>query len=444
MEERKRQKINTWLFIVIYALMGILSGVALDAMVTFLDASPATKQVAASMSVLMGVGFVGGAGLLLFIPKAGYKKILLTGPLAIGVGLYMVTSVKSLSMVFLSAALVMIGVCFFDAILPPFLSCYTTEEERPKVFSTSIWTNILGMVVGTWMGGRLIAKRFASRLNLSFGEARDLTENIGGFTPDQLSQYIGAHKDVLLMYVVVAAIGFIPILMIREKVKDYAKENASTEKKDKIDWKALSDKYIIFFLVFVALIRMGACLITPYFPVFLSRMGIDRATTSSLVSYQYFAMVIFVAVSPWVVKKIGRVMALGGLALVSIPFMMIIANGAAFGAYKVLAVGVGLFLRSGFMNASQPVQQSLPMEFVGKELRPAYSSVIFVVQGAAQFIAGGLGMKFLFSRPDGYTIAYYVTASIYIVASIMLLTVFYKRYNRPQGEVQAQPSESVA
>ncbi len=124
--------------------------------------------------------------------------------------------------------------------------------------------------------------------------------------------------------------------------------------------------------------------------------------------------------------------------------MMIIANGAAFGAYKVLAVGVGLFLRSGFMNASQPVQQSLPMEFVGKELRPAYSSVIFVVQGAAQFIAGGLGMKFLFSRPDGYTIAYYVTASIYIVASIMLLTVFYKRYNRPQGEIQAQPSESVA
>jgi len=97
--------------------------------------------------------------------------------------------------------------------------------------------------------------------------------------------------------------------------------------------------------------------------------------------------------------------------------MLIIANGAMFGAYKVVAIGMALFLRSGFMNASQPVQQSLPMEFVSKEMRPVYSSIIFIIQGSAQFIAGGLGMKFLFTRPEGYALAYYVTGIIYIYNS---------------------------
>ena len=445
MEERKRKKLNTWLFIVIYAFMGILAGVALDTMVTFLDASESTKAVAASMSIIMGIGFVGGAGLLFFIPKVGYKKILLTGPIIISAGILMITKIHNVSIVFICAGLVMIGVCMFDAILPPFLSCYTTDEERQKVFSTTIWTNILGMVIGTWVGGRLIATRFSSRLGLSYKEGSKLTEDIKNFSPEQLTQYIGAHSDVLLIFIGVALISMIPIFILKEEKKDYTKVTADAGKtKVKTNWKDFANKYVIFFLAFGFLIRLGAALVTPYFPIYLSRMGIDRATTSSLISYQYFAMVIFVAVSPWIVKRIGRVGALGGLALVSIPFMLIIANGAMFGAYKVIAIGMALFLRSGFMNASQPVQQSLPMEFVSKEMRPAYSSIIFIIQGSAQFIAGGLGMKFLFSRPGGYAMAYYVTGTIYIIASLMLIVVFYKKYNRVHAVEEFKVSEEMA
>ncbi|WP_297408087.1 MFS transporter, partial [uncultured Cetobacterium sp.] len=154
-------------------------------------------------------------------------------------------------------------------------------------------------------------------------------------------------------------------------------------------------------------------------------------TTSALISYQYFSMVIFIMVSPWIVKYIGRVMTLGGLALVSIPFMLIIANGAAFGSHMVIAVGLGLFLRSGFMNAAQPVQQALPMEFVTKEARPAYNAVIYVVQGLGQVIAGLIGKEFIFNLPNGYGKAYYITGTIYVIASILLLVIYTKKYNRP-------------
>ncbi|MFX0548128.1 MFS transporter [Hathewaya histolytica] len=428
----KRFKRNSWMFIIAYIFMGILGGVSLDTMVTFLDASSATKGIAASMSIIMGIGFYGGAALLLIVPKLGYKKVLAFSPISIVIGIFLITKVESVPVVAIAASVIMIGVCMFDAILSPFLSCYTLEEERERVFSTTLWTNIAGMVFGTWSGGKLIANRFASRLNVDYAQAKALTSKIAEFNPEQLSAYIGAHKDALLIYAGVAVITLIPILFIKEIDADYKK--VKKEKKEKINWNAFFNKYIILYIVFAFLIRLGASLITPYFSVFLSRMGIDRATISSLISYQYFAMVLFIFVSPWVVKKIGRVISLGGLALISIPFMLLIANGAAFGSRMVMAVGIGLFLRSGFMNAAQPVQQALPMEFVNKEARPAYNAVIYVAQGLAQVIAGVLGKQFLFSKPNGYSIAYYVTGTIYAIAAIMLLVVFTKQYNRPKAK----------
>lgn len=437
MDFEKRAKRNSWMFIIAYIFMGVLGGVAMDTMVTFLDASTATKGIAASMSIIMGVGFYGGALILLIIPKIGYKKTLIISPIAFILGMLLITKFKSVPVVAISASIVMIGVCMFDAILSPFLTCFTTEENREKVFSTTLWTNTAGMIVGTWSGGKLIAYRFAQRLGISYDQARALTEKIKSFDPVQLQAYIAAHRDALLMYIIVAILCLIPILFIKEIPTDY-RSAKTKKKKEKLNWSAFLNKYIVLFVVFAFLIRLGASLITPYFSVFLSRMGIDRATTSSLISYQYFAMVIFMIISPWIVKRIGRVTSLGGLALLSIPFMLVIANGAAFGAHMVLAVGLGLFFRSGFMNAALPVQQSLPMEFVTKDARPAYNSVIYIVQGFAQVIAGIIGETFIFGLPNGYGKAYYVTAVIYTIASVMLLVVYTKKYNRVPKKQESQ------
>ncbi len=437
MDFEKRAKRNSWMFIIAYIFMGVLGGVAMDTMVTFLDASTATKGIAASMSIIMGVGFYVGALILLIIPKIGYKKTLVISPIAFILGMLLITKFKSVPVVAISASIVMIGVCMFDAILSPFLTCFTTEENREKVFSTTLWTNTAGMIVGTWSGGKLIAYRFAQRLGISYDQARELTEKIKSFDPVQLQAYIAAHRDALLMYIIVAILCLIPILFIKEIPTDY-RSSKTKKKKEKLNWGAFLNKYIVLFVVFAFLIRLGASLITPYFSVFLSRMGIDRATTSSLISYQYFAMVIFIIISPWIVKRIGRVTSLGGLALLSIPFMLIIANGAAFGAHMVLAVGLGLFFRSGFMNAALPVQQSLPMEFVTKDARPAYNSVIYIVQGFAQVIAGIIGETFIFGLPNGYGKAYYVTAVIYTIAAVMLLVVYTKKYNRAPKKQESQ------
>ena len=66
-------------------------------------------------------------------------------------------------------------------------------------------------------------------------------------------------------------------------------------------------------------------------------------------------------------------MTLGGVAMLSVPFMLLIANGDRFGQFMVPVVGVALFMRSGLINLSSPVDSALSMELVPRQLRPAFA-----------------------------------------------------------------------
>lgn len=425
-QELKRFNFNSWAYIISYAFMGLMSGVAFDVLVTFLQ--QVNISTASSFSSYMGVSSFVCAAILLLVPKLGYKKIIITGPLMIIIALLSISYVNVNLIYPIATLAILVGVTLFDVVLPPYLTAYTEEKDRTKVFSRAMYINVVGMTIATWFGGTLSVARLASRLGISNDSASLLTENIKGMSSSHLHQFILAQRDVLLMFVVIAALSLIPLLFIKEKKSDYYEE---TQEKRKFDWSIFKNKYVLLWLVYFAMIRFGASLIVPYFSVFLNNeLGISRATTSQLVSYQYFAMVIFLFISPWVVKKLGNVIALGGLALLSIPFMLIIANGKVFGGTMVLAVGAGLFFRSGFMNCANPIMNSLPMEFVDKNTRPAYNSLIFVAGGVTSIIAGQFTKLFLFKLPGGYSKAYYITAVIYSLAAILLLVVYTKKYNR--------------
>lgn len=449
MKESKRKTFNAWMFVVVYAIVGLLGGVSLDTLATYLSASKETASLAASMSIFMGVGFFGAAIVLLFVPKVGYK-IIISGACIISIaGLYLVTVTSSNTLLFILSSLLFVGVCLFDAVLPPILSCYTNDKNKNLIFSTALWTNVLGMAAATFGGGELIIGRFASRLGLAKDQAKALSANVDALNSAQSVAYIQAHKDVLLGFIVVAIAALIPVLLMKQKPEDYRdiekKEHKPLGEKAKEILRVFSSKYVVLWIVYNFMIRFGASLITPYFSVFLSKMGIARNIVSWLVSAQYLAMVIFLLISPILIKKMGRVVCIGGMAFLSIPFMLIIANGAAFGSGMVVAVGSALFLRSGFMNAANTATQSLPMEFVSKELRPAYSSVIFISSGLAQIVSGLIAKPLLFMKyENGYSIAYYITGAIYIVAAVMLLVVFTKKYNRPSSVNQNKDAETAA
>ncbi|WP_010293148.1 MFS transporter [Clostridium senegalense] len=431
----KRYKHNSRMFFISYLFMGILSGIVNDTLITFLKQAQPT--IVNSYTIYTGIATLLTAGLVAAIVKMGYKKILVAGGVVSIAGLILISFTRSWFSVSCITLVLILGLYLFDAVLPPFLTQYTTEDERDKVFSRTMYSNVAGMALASFTGGALIVWRFASRLGIAYDQAQALSTKTAEFTTAQNAAYISAHTDVFLIFVVIAVLATIPLLLLKEVKEDYA-GHQDEKGKTKIDWRVLCNKYALLYLVYNGLIRFGASLIVPYFTIFLGTLGIDRATVSFLISLQTIAMVIFMMFSPWFSKKFGRVGAISLLSAISVPFMLIIGNGDKFGGMMVLAVGAGLFFRAGFMNAANPIVQSLPMEFVTKELRPAYSSVIFVSQAIVTILAGLFTAGFLFNEnflgDSGYRIAYYVTAVIYSIAIVILLTQFTKKFNRPQSE----------
>lgn len=445
--EKKRFSKNNWAFIISYAFMGLMSGVAFDVLVTFLQM--VSKTTAESFSSFMGLSTFVCAAILLLVPKLGYKKIIIAGPVVVIIALLSISAVNAQWIFPVATLAIMVGVTLFDVVLPPYLTAYTDEKNRNSIFSKAMYINVFGMVIATFFGGSLSVWRLSDRLNIGYDAASKLTEAVDKMSQAQTHQYMLAQRDVLLMFVVVALLSLIPLLFIKERRVDYVEEakveGATT--KQKFDFSIFKNKYVVIWLVYFALIRFGASLITPYFSVFLnSGLGISRGVTSQLVSYQYFAMMLFLIISPYVAKKLGNVVSLGGLALLTIPFMIMIAQGKAFGEGMVFMVGLALFMRSGLMNCSNPIMNSLPMSFVPKNMRPAYNSLIFVAGGLTSILAGAFTSGFLFKLPDGqgYSIAYYITGIIYTVASVLLLVVYKKKYNRPEEvEEDAVTKETV-
>ena len=161
-QDLKRYNWNNWAYIISYIFMGLLSGVAFDALVTFLQ--QVSLETAKSFSSYMGYSTFLGAIMLLLAPKIGYKKLIITGPIMV-VGALVAIPYVHVSFIYpVATLLVLTGVTLFDIVLPPYFTAYTTPENRQFVFSTAIWTNVAGMALATFFGGSLIVSRFASRI----------------------------------------------------------------------------------------------------------------------------------------------------------------------------------------------------------------------------------------------------------------------------------------
>ncbi|MDU4473471.1 MAG: MFS transporter, partial [Clostridium perfringens] len=77
---------------------------------------------------------------------------------------------------------------------------------------------------------------------------------------------------------------------------------------------------------------------------------------------------------------------------------------------------------------------SLPLTFVPKNLVSAYNSLILVVNSLIGIVAGIYTRYSLLKTESGYGKAYYIAGDLYLIASIFLLIIFTKKYNRTNND----------
>ena len=426
---QKQHYQNCIAFIIIYTLTGIMVGLIYDILITYLmTISPGAAKGIASY---MGAAAFAAAALAALVPKIGYKKIMISAPIIIAASLILVSYSRNNWLISMAVFFLITGTTVFDVMLAPYIATYTADSNRTSFLTKACYSNVLGVILGTLVGGPMIVWIFSTKLNIGYYDAKLMTSSLKSLNLQQLSYYVDSYRAVLLGFAVISIFMLLPIISIKESAEDYRTE-PNVESCQTTRFSPLLNKYIVLFLVYTLISRFAASLIVPNVSIYLTDIGVDRAAVSMLGMLQYTAILIFMPFSARIVRKLGQVNTVVFICLVSVPFMIILANGYSYGNSVQLVVGGALFFRAGLVNTTVPVVTSLTMELVSRNHRSLYASLVFVTQGLAQIAAGVFTKYYLFNTTHGYASAYYYAAMLYIIAHVMLLAVFSNKYNRTQ------------
>ncbi|MGL5616681.1 MAG: MFS transporter [Sarcina sp.] len=426
----KRWNHNCTFFTIGFFFIGIVTGVSMDAFISFLQLK--APAVTSAYSSYLGLAML-IAGLMIFlIPKFGYKKILLPFPLLIVGSLLGLMYLNNQGLTPILTILFLLGCNVAPFVLAPMLSSYTTLDNRTKIFARALYANVIGTAVATLFDGNLVIYFFSKFLHISYAQANMISRHPKLLTSAERISYFNAFKSLLWIVCLVAVCAFVITLFLKENKEDYVEQQDSkAEKHKKINWSILKQSNVLVWLLFTTILSFGVSLIVPYLPIYLNEfLHIGRGTISTILAFQYVASVIFMLLIPKFEKIFGSVISLVILFLASVPMFILIVNGKMFGNEVIFAIGILLFFRSGLANGCNPIMQALPMSFVKKSDRATVNAAVSVMQ-AVGYILGGLFAKYvLFIKPSGYSTAYYIAAILYALGTIMMALFLFKKYNR--------------
>lgn len=432
----KRWKYNCAMFILCYIFMGAVTGITNDSYLSYLNIT--VPNVVKALPTYASIGTFIIAMLLLLTHKVGFKKLILLAPIFSVVGLLVCIYSKDGLIITFAYIVVNIGLGMFDCIYPVMFTSYTPRKERTKMFSRVMYCNLISQSILTFLNGKIVVWKFAKSLGVSYNRASVLSGNQDTLSSVQLMAYSDSYKFVLWIAIALTVIASIFLLFLKEKSEDYREtpEEIQARKGEKaFDFKLLANKYVILWILIFGIVRFGALLVTPFFPIYLNNfLHISRGTVSSIITFQTVSMVIGYFCTPYLEKKFGSIVTIAATTILCVPLMLLMANGAMFGSNVAMIVGIILFLRSGVANVSAPIQSSLPLTFVPKNLVSAYNSLILVVNSLIGIVAGIYTRYSLLKTESGYGKAYYIAGALYLISSILLLIVFTKKYNRANND----------
>lgn len=446
---KKREKWNLTMFIISYILNNLVSGVLYDTYVNYLQ--EVSLSIATSFWAFYGYATFISAALLLFVPKTGYKKLLLFCAAACTAALFSVVFLDWHFMLYLTTLLALTGVQLHYIMLAPYVAAYTTSAGKNNIdwYTRTYYLGYVGYFLTTYLGGVFVVKMFSLRADITYSAAKELTSYIADVAPVLKAAYIQGNEDVLVITGILAALCIIPVLLIREKKEDYAvvlqeRDSRSLQERGRDIISLLFKKDAAIYLAYWTIISFAMGLFTSYYTVFLNRnLHIDKATSSLLVSISYAAIVIFMLFTPMVVKKLGTVGTICFTVIGSVPFMLVIANGDSFGDAMIPAVGVALFMRAGLANLGSPADSALSMSVVPASLRPAYTSLVNFLAGFVSILSGTFTGKILFVTQEGYRTAYYIAAVLYLLAALLMFFEL-RKYNRQDDAEEGRAENTEA
>lgn len=379
-----------------------------------------------------------GAGVAIFpagvcVDRFSGRDILIWGSVAIGVagaGQFLFRQPVPL---LISDFLAGVGGAFLLVINAPFLTRYSTPEERPLLFSFNIVVTLATTVVGELLGGALPGWFRAVPLFM-----QPLPAWLAPFLARQAEPR--SYQFSLLLAGIIAAPSFIPLFMMsnerpipneqalrRERVPLGRTLRAVPAQLRAVNWRALPFSPITVLLLYVALISLGRGFFLPYFNLyFVQHLKASPALFGAIDASANALYAVLTLAAPWLAARIGRINAITITRLLAIPLLLLIGLTSFLPLIAVLYP-----LRQGIMDMTTGIYQVFFMEEVSPERRGLANSsyqAVDQVSGSLTTPLGGL----IISRM-GYAPVFVLGAVLYVLA-IVLLWVRFRNGERRHGE----------
>lgn len=324
--------------------------------------------------------------------KIGFKKTIKLGLSFMIIGILGVAFFKEAIYLKIFSIIMGLGYGFPFSSVGVLLIENSQSKDRVDVFSKNFVVQSLGMVGGSYFAGKFVK---------IFGKI--FTYNLG-------------IPLVYTMCSFIILIGFIPLMKLKElKFKEESRsENFFKGFKKVIKGKSLE------FIIFNTVLGFGAGLVIPFFSVYLKfALNIDNEKVGVIMGLSQLGLVIGGLSVPYIARRLGRENTVIICQLLSIPFLISIAFPQG-----LVVVGLSFLLRSTLMNLNQPLIQNIALETVEQENRALMSSLISMSSNATRAVS--MVVAGYIMEKVSYTMPYYLTVFLYLVATY----IFYRSFKK--------------
>lgn len=230
----------------------------------------------------------------------------------------------------------------------PFLLENSTEKERIYLFSYSSGLQTASAFVGNWVGGYL-PTWMANLFNTT-------------------STSTLAYGSSILMIALVAALGSIPLFLLRKPLSGY------TANGNFAPWSFLrkNGKVVGRLILPMLVTSIGAGLIMPFMNVFFRTVHhLPDPVIGTLFAWGSLAMGIGLLIAPALADRFGKIQVVVVTQALSIPFLFLLGFSPVF-----TLSAMAYFVRLALMNMSTPVYQTFVMERSEERGRAMVASLV--------------------------------------------------------------------
>lgn len=432
-----RYKHNVIIYLIIYGILGGVTGITNNELLSYLQII--SPKIVAGISMCSAAVSMVLAALIVTVSKIGYKKILLVAPPVTIISILVMTATKNVPVVVVAYIVSQVFIGLYDILYPIMFSSYVPSSKQTKLFSIVLIDNLACQALVTLIAGNLVVWLFSKLANIKYSLASYWSGYQDRMSINMLASYTLSYRIILWIAACMMVVAFAFTFLMKEKPSDYRSVNVNGRETNLnlSTLKKLMTKPVLVFISFITIIQFGATLVTPYIPIYLNNyLHIPRGMTANINTIQTAAMFIGYFGAPWLEKKLGTVVSVGAATIACIPMMLIlgIGTGLGTGSSLVMTVMVVYFFRSGIANATMPIQNTLQMAIVDKDLRPALTALVQILMMAVSFIDGLFTEFYLFKTLRGYATAYYIASALYIIGSLILIIFLFKQFNDIQPE----------